>query len=241
MLLVHRNAIDLCILVLCVATLLNLLKYWFDQPFCRFRRVGSADSPAWVIRYDCFLISLGAFPLCLTALAGMARTASNRRDGKSHLRLCPHFKVQVQSEGVFLFCFVCLFCFLGLHPWHMEVPRRGVESQLQLPTCTPATLDSSHKPHHSSRQRWILNPLSEAGNQIRILVGTSRVCNLLSHTGTSLKVQSLTPRVTPAVGFSGMPFVGLRRSFSVRILLRVFIRNGCWWSSRRGAVVNESD
>ena len=25
------------------------------------------------------------------------------------------------------------FCFLGLHPQHIEVPRLGVESELQLP------------------------------------------------------------------------------------------------------------
>ena len=31
-----------------------------------------------------------------------------------------------------LFCFV-LFVFLGPHPRHMEVPRLGVESELQLP------------------------------------------------------------------------------------------------------------
>ena len=24
-------------------------------------------------------------------------------------------------------------CFLGLYPWHMEVPRPGVKSELQLP------------------------------------------------------------------------------------------------------------
>ena len=28
-----------------------------------------------------------------------------------------------------IFCFV----FLGLHPWHVEVPRLGAESELQLP------------------------------------------------------------------------------------------------------------
>ena len=32
--------------------------------------------------------------------------------------------------GVFLFCFV--FCFLGLYSWHMEVPKLGAESELQL-------------------------------------------------------------------------------------------------------------
>ena len=31
------------------------------------------------------------------------------------------------------------FCFLGLHPWHMEVPRLGVESELRLLASTPAT------------------------------------------------------------------------------------------------------
>ena len=31
------------------------------------------------------------------------------------------------------------FCFLGLHPRHMEVPRLGVKSELQLPACTIAT------------------------------------------------------------------------------------------------------
>ena len=35
----------------------------------------------------------------------------------------------------------CFFfsCFLGLHPWHMEVSRLRVESELQLPPYTTAT------------------------------------------------------------------------------------------------------
>ena len=28
------------------------------------------------------------------------------------------------------FIFVFVFVFLGLHPWHMKVPRLGVESEL---------------------------------------------------------------------------------------------------------------
>ena len=35
--------------------------------------------------------------------------------------------------------FVFLFVFTGPHPWHMEVPRLGVESMLQLPAYTTAT------------------------------------------------------------------------------------------------------
>ena len=54
-----------------------------------------------------------------------------------------------------------LFVFLGLHPWHMEVPRLGVHSELQSPTYTTAaaTRDLSHicDLHHSSQQCWILN------------------------------------------------------------------------------------
>ena len=48
----------------------------------------------------------------------------------------------------------------------MEVPRPGAESELQLPAHTTATAaqDPIHvcDQHHSSWQRQILNPLSEA-------------------------------------------------------------------------------
>ena len=51
----------------------------------------------------------------------------------------------------------------------MEVPRLGVESELQLPAYATATAtrDLSYicNLHHSSQQRWILNPLSEARDQ----------------------------------------------------------------------------
>ena len=56
--------------------------------------------------------------------------------------------------------------FLGLPPWHMEVPRLGVELELQplVYTTATATPDPSHvcDLHPSSWQHWILNPLSEA-------------------------------------------------------------------------------
>ena len=37
----------------------------------------------------------------------------------------------------FFFAFFCLFS--GLHPWHMEVPRLGVQLELQLPAYAIAT------------------------------------------------------------------------------------------------------
>ena len=65
-----------------------------------------------------------------------------------------------------LFISIFIFCFSGLHPQHMEVPRLGVQLELQLPayTTATATLDPSCvcDLHHSSQQRQILNPLIEA-------------------------------------------------------------------------------
>ena len=58
------------------------------------------------------------------------------------------------------------FVFLGLHSQHVEVPRLGVELELQPPAYPTATAmwDRSHvcDLHHSSRQCQNLNPLSEA-------------------------------------------------------------------------------
>ena len=71
----------------------------------------------------------------------------------------------------------------------MEVPRLGVESELQLPAHTPATatpeLSFICSLHYSSQQYQILNPLSKARVLICILMDTSRVYNPLSHNKNS--------------------------------------------------------
>ena len=68
----------------------------------------------------------------------------------------------------FLLC-VCS----GLYPWHMEVPRLGVELELQLPAYATATTipDLSHfrDLHPSLQQGQILSPLSEARDQVHTL------------------------------------------------------------------------
>ena len=62
----------------------------------------------------------------------------------------------------------------------MEVPRLGVKSELQLPAYATATAtatpDLSHicDLHPSSRQRRILNPLSEAGDGTCVLMDTGQ-------------------------------------------------------------------
>ena len=72
--------------------------------------------------------------------------------------------------------YVCVyvFCFLGLHLRDLEIPRLGVQLELQLPAYTTAT--ATQDPccisdlHHSSQQCQILNLLSEARDQ---------TCNLM--------------------------------------------------------------
>ena len=82
---------------------------------------------------------------------------------QGHLQTC--------LEGWTLFFF--FLAFLGLHLWHMEVPRLGEESELQLPATATATAmpDPSHvcNLHCSSQKCQILNPLSEARDRTCIL------------------------------------------------------------------------
>ena len=84
-------------------------------------------------------------------------------------------QVTWSQEASILFFF---FSFLGPHQWHMEVPRLGVESELQLPAYTTAiaTRDLSHiyNLHLSSQQRQILNAPNEARDQTSILMDASQ-------------------------------------------------------------------
>ena len=77
------------------------------------------------------------------------------------------------------FFFFLYFVFLGLHLWHMEVPRLGVQSKLQLQAYATATVTPDLSPiwklHHSSRQCQILNPQSEARDQTGNLMFLSQI------------------------------------------------------------------
>ena len=93
-----------------------------------------------------------------------------------HNLLC-HQGTSVYSI-LFVFFFFFLVIFLGLHLRHMEVPRLGAESELQLPAYATATAtwDPSHvcDLHHSSCQCQILNHWVRPGIKLAsswILVG----------------------------------------------------------------------
>ena len=66
------------------------------------------------------------------------------------------------------------FCSLGLHLWHMEVPRLVVQSELQLPAYTTATA-SGIRSASATYTTAHNNPLSEARNQTCNLMVTSWV------------------------------------------------------------------
>ena len=96
-----------------------------------------------------------------------------------HWTTCGLASMNKCIQGFVLF-FVCLFLsFLVSHPWHMEVPRLGVESELQPLAYTAATAIPDLRPNcnlcHSSGQCQILNPLSEARDGTCVLMDASQI------------------------------------------------------------------
>ena len=80
------------------------------------------------------------------------------------------YSILSTSSFFFFFFFLSLLSFLGRHPWHMEVPRLGVKSELQLLAYTIAIVMRD-----LSCSCQIHNPLSEARDRTLILVDASRV------------------------------------------------------------------
>ena len=85
-----------------------------------------------------------------------------------------YFEIFHQNYQKFFFFLV----FLELHPWHMEITRLEVESELQLPVYTTATATQDPRSicdlHHSSGQCQISQPTErEAWDQTCVLTDTS--------------------------------------------------------------------
>ena len=87
-------------------------------------------------------------------------------------RCCMHGILESFEKKIFL-------VFLRPHPWHIEVPRLGVELELQLLVCTTATSKPGPSRifnlYHSSQQHQILNLLSKTRDRTCILMDTSQV------------------------------------------------------------------
>ena len=86
---------------------------------------------------------------------------------------------------ILLLPFLFFFFFLGLHLPHMEVPRLGVKSELQLLAYATATAMPDLSCIYDPGQPRNLNPLSDARNRTWILIDTCWVLNSLSHSGNS--------------------------------------------------------
>ena len=127
--------------------------------------------------YSLFL-SLGVFVYICSLLPSTG-------DQKNDLPLQLHLNGKTSSWWNFFF-----FVFLGPHSWHVEVPRLGGESELQLPAYATATATATWDLSHicdlclRSWKHQIINPLSVARDWTLILIDTSRT--LLSHIGNSL-------------------------------------------------------
>jgi len=60
----------------------------------------------------------------------------------------------------FIFFNFFIFCFSGPHPWHMEVPRPGVQSELQLPAHNTANTRSKPGLRPTPQLTETLDPLT---------------------------------------------------------------------------------
>ena len=102
--------------------------------------------------------------------------------------------IEKNPTSFFLSFFLSFFFFFFSlpHLQQMEVPRLGFELDLQLLAYSTATtkrdLSLVFDLHLSLQQPWILNPLSKARGQTQILMDTSQVHNLLSHSGNCPQV-----------------------------------------------------
>ena len=103
----------------------------------------------------------------------------------------PKYVFSIKGSSFSLPAFI--FFFLGPHPGHMEVPRLGVQSELQLPAYTTATAtgDPSHvcNLHHSSQQCLILNLLIEARDRTRNLMVSSWIHFCCTTKGTPIYLE----------------------------------------------------
>jgi len=114
----------------------------------------SIPSPAFVI---CGLINDGHSDWCEVVSHGSFDLHFSNNQG-----CWAFFSCACWPSGLVL---LLAFVFLGPHPWHMEVPRLGVELELEPLTYTIATaiwdLSCVCNLYHSSWQHRILNPPSK--------------------------------------------------------------------------------
>ena len=86
---------------------------------------------------------------------------------------------------------------------HIEVPRLGVQSELQLPAYATATsyLSRVCNLHLSSQQHQILNPLSEARDRSGNLMVPSRIrfpCTTMAYPAVAVLIREMIVVISKA-------------------------------------------
>ena len=108
--------------------------------------------------------------------------------GSRELEKMPMEEAPTGSSWISEFILFLFPSFLGPHLWHMDVPRLGVEWELQLLAYTAATAmpDPSHlcDPHRSSQHCQILSPWSRARDRTHIFMDTGQIHFHWATTGT---------------------------------------------------------
>ena len=147
------------------------------QQFCKW------DSSSWSLLIYPWLFRYRWIHLQCTNVPNIFIDVSSTM--LSHFPLISSLRLRDCLASI-VFLFVCLF-FSGPHMRHTEVSRLGVKSKLQLLAYATATArpDPGCICNPCHRSCWILNPLSKARVRTCILMDTSRVLNLLSHSRNS--------------------------------------------------------
>ena len=116
--------------------------------------------------------------------------------------------------------------FSGPHPQQIEVPRLGVQSELHLPAYITATampdLNHIYNLHHSSRQHWILNPLTERGQGLNgtcVLMDVSWIHFCWAMTGSQKQQQQQQQQQQNNKTFPWKPLGSLGLLREPRVLL----------------------
>ena len=102
------------------------------------------------------------------------------------------------SLSLFFFFFFFFFGFLGPHPWHMEIPRLGVELELQPPAYTIATATWNLRQQKLSFFFFVFSrsaPVAYGGFQARGLIVAAGQHQSHSNGWSELQMRS-TPQLT---------------------------------------------
>ena len=98
----------------------------------------------WLRNFTCHKCDLPNPPKgSKTVKFGNCYISKHRLLALSHTNIRP----TIPSRLFFFFFFWSFWSFLGPHPWHIEVSRLGVQSELQPPAYARATATLGSEPH----------------------------------------------------------------------------------------------